>query len=259
MGRYCSSTLRKSLRWGLMEFGTHDGKAVFLHPSNLSVQYKAASLTLLTLPLEMRIKDLIEQHRGFMTCNGAPLTRTVIQRKFGQHTAENSAQQVTQHVQLYTPILLSRPPGQCADPDPKYFRNATSKYGTSDIEFDPITGCGAQCWNILNHLDEGVLTELDGAPLINSTAQSTIMTHLFPITPIELGAGFIIGTDKVITKVSGIFRQSSGSSATVFVYEDCLQVAEAHTGAPVDGVNIHPGEVQIQFAQPKQAAVVIWH
>ena len=111
----------------------------------------------------------------------------------------------------------------------------------------------------MNHLDEGVLTELDGVPLINFTAQSTIMTHLFPITPIELGAGFIIGTDKVITKVSGISRQSSRSNATVFVYEECQQVAEAHGGgASVDGVKIHPGGVKIQFSQPKQAAVVVW-
>jgi hypothetical protein len=194
-----------------------------------------------------------------MTCNGAPKTRTVIQRRFGQHCAENSAQQVSQHVQLYTPIMLSRPPGQCADPDPAYFRNATSKYGTDDIEFDPIQGCGAQCWNILNHLDEGVLTELDGAPLVNSTAPSTIMTHLFPITPIELGAGFVIGTDKVITKVSGVFQNSGRPVATVFVYEECLQVAKASSGggAAVAGVTIRRGEVTLEL-QPVQAAVVLW-
>ena len=244
---------------GGFTFDSHDGRTAFLHPGNLSIHYKAASLALLTLPLEMRIKDLVEQHRGFMTCNGAPLTRTVIQRRFGQHTAENAAQQACQHVQLYTPIMLSRPPGQCAEPDPKYFRNASSKYGTGDIEFDPIRGCGAQCWNIMNHLDEGVLTELDGAPLVNSTAPSTIMTHLFPIVPIELGAGFVVGADKVITKVRGTFRNSSASSATVFVYANCLQVAEAHIGGPpATGVQIRPGEVAIDLSNPTLAAVVLW-
>lgn len=79
---------------GGFTFDSHDGRIAFLHPRNLSIQYKAASLALLTLPLEMRIKQLVEQHHGFMTCNGAPLTRTVILRRFGQHTAENAAQQV---------------------------------------------------------------------------------------------------------------------------------------------------------------------
>jgi hypothetical protein len=154
--------------------------------------------------------------------------------------------------------MLSRPPGQCAEPDPKYFRNTSAEYGTADIEFDPIIGCGAQCWNIMNHLDEGVLTELDGAPLINSTAPSTIMTHLFPITPIELGPGFVIGTDKVITKVSGVFQNSSAQTATVFLYKDCLQVAEASSGgATVAGVHIRRGEVTLQL-HPAHAAVVLW-
>jgi len=133
-----------------------------------------------------------------MICNGAPLTRSVINRRFGQHCAENSLQQVSQHVQIYTPIMLNRPPGGCDEPDPKYHRNATTM-GTG--LYDPVHGCGAACWNILNHLDDGVLSELDQVPLLNSSAPSTLHTHLFPITPVELGEGFVIGTDKVLTKV----------------------------------------------------------
>ncbi len=77
-----------------------------------------------------------------------------------------------------------------------------------------------------------MLTELDGAPLVNSSAPSTIMTHLFPITP-ELGPGFVIGTDRLITKVSGVFHApNSSQTAAVYVYVDCLQVAEASSGGP---------------------------
>ena len=61
-----------------------------------------------------------------MTCNGAPLTRTEILRAFGQHDAENGMEQVSQHVQLYTPVMLNRPPGGCAEPDPLYFRNTST-------------------------------------------------------------------------------------------------------------------------------------
>ena len=87
-----------------------DGRTAFLHPSNLSVQYTAASLALITLPLEMKLKvkhclclvcftafvaetvpflaafkDITEAAGGFMTCNGAPLTRTEIKRGCGSN------------------------------------------------------------------------------------------------------------------------------------------------------------------------------
>lgn len=164
-------------------------------------------------------------------------------------------QQVSQHVQVYTPVMLNRPPGGCHEPDPKYFRNAsTMETGL----YDPVTGCGAACWNILNHLDDGVLSELDQAPLINTTAPSTLHTHLFPITPIELGDGFVIGSEKVITKVSGTFRNAAAKTAVVYVYEDCQEIAEARTGGPaVAGVRVGPGEVAVELATHQQA-VVVW-
>lgn len=105
-------------------------------------------------------------------------------------------EQVNQHVQLYTPVMLNRPPGGCYEPDPLYFRNTStmetglckqhsaaraSGYSREEgggggwgvtvcasasfktpAHFvgadDPKHGCGAACWNILNHLDFGVLS-----------------------------------------------------------------------------------------------------
>ena len=274
-------------------FDTFDNRTAFLHASNLSLQYKAASLALISLPLEMKLKDMTEAHGGFMTCNGAPLTRTEILRGFGQHDAENAMQQVSQHVQLYTPVMLTRPPGGCSDPDPKYFRNAS----TMDTGlYDPVHGCGAACWNILNHLDDGVLSELDQVPLpmLNSSSGgggssgagggSTLQTYLFPLTPIELGEGFVIGKEKVITKVSGIFRNraATSDSATssagaagagsatqqqpptrVYLYEDCAEVAATQAGgASIEGVRISAAagggsEVELSL-QPAQQAIILW-
>jgi hypothetical protein len=155
-------------------FNAFDGRTAFLHPSNLSIQYTAASLALITMPLEIKLKDITEAAGGFMTCNGAPLTRTEIQRGFGQHVAENGVEQISEHVQLFTPIMLNRPPGGCYEQDPKYTRNAkTMATGL----YDPVIGCGAVCWNILSHLDFGVLSELDQIPFPkNSSSRSTIHT-----------------------------------------------------------------------------------
>eukprot|EP01044_Picomonas_judraskeda_P010171 COSAG03_NODE_1291_length_4394_cov_3.409080_6_plen_126_part_00 len=115
------------------------------------------------------------------------------------HSRGNTHTQVNQHVQLYTPVMLNRPPGGCHEPDPLYFRNtSTMETGlckhhvatlapdqsrergrqgggggggrivcscelTNGCTFcvgadDPKHGCGAACWNILNHLDFGVLS-----------------------------------------------------------------------------------------------------
>lgn len=84
-----------------------------------------------------------------------------------------------------------------------------------------------------------ILPELDQVPLpdnnINGTlgGHSTIQTYLFPITVIELGEGFVIGSDKIVTKISGTFRkdvatpnalsfQHPRDAAATRVYEEVL-------------------------------------
>ena len=59
--------------------------------------------------------------------------------------------------------------------------------------------------------------ELDQVPLLNNNQNgtlgehSTIQTYLFPITVIELGEGFVIGSDKIVTKKSGTFRKDAAT------------------------------------------------
>ena len=236
--------------------GEWDHHSVFTHP-NGSVRAAVGSIALLTMPTELRLQEIIKKNGGFFTANGAPLTRTIMQGKFGMHFAENGEELVAQKVQSYTPIMLNRPPGLSSDLDPKY---ATRKNAPT---YDPVNGAGAVCWNIFNHLDDGVLSEqYQGTlPKVASTS-STILTHLYPMTPIELGEGFVIGKEKVLTKASGIFRNGRGSKATGYLYEECVEVAVFSTDDE-DGregavqVQVVPGEVTIQLL-PNQAAVVVW-
>jgi hypothetical protein len=220
-----------------------------------------------------RLQEIIKAHGGFLTANGAPLTRTVMQRKFGTHFAENGMEMVAQKVQSYTPVMLNRAPGQNGDTDPKYFRDPQ----TTGI-YDPVDGAASVCWNIMNHLDDGVLSEPYGAALPKSE-RPTILTHIFPFTPIELGDGFVIGTEKVLTKASGRFRNGAKANATVYIYKDCVEIAAVTTldsdgawrsdnGVGVTGasasawlgvkVRLAPGEVEVQL-QPGHAAVVVWN
>lgn len=257
----------------LNEDNAWDNHSVFMY-TNGTVRAAVGSIALLTLPLELRLQEIIQQHGGFLTANGAPLTRTIIQRRFGIHFAENGMEMVAQKVQLYTPVMLNRAPGQNSDNDPKYFRDPK----TTGI-YDPLGGAASVCWNILNHLDDGVLSEPYGAALPMSD-RPTILQHLWPFTPIELGDGFVIGKEKVLTKASGRFKNGGQSNATVYIYSDCVEVAAVTTtdkswraesatsdsnnleamptgAAQVDEVHLVPGEVAVHL-QPGHAAVVVW-
>lgn len=252
----------------LNEGSAWDNHSVFMY-ANGTVRAAVGSIALLTLPLELKLQEIIKEHGGFLTANGAPLTRTIIQRRFGIHFAENGMEMVAQKVQLYTPIMLNRAPGQNSENDPKYFRDPKS----TGI-YDPVGGASSVCWNILNHLDDGVLSEPYGAALPKSD-RPTILAHLWPFTPIELGDGFVIGKEKVLTKASGRFKNGERANATVYIYNECVEVAavttsdkqwraergtndtDGHEGMGSVEVQLLPGEVAVQL-QPNHAAVIVW-
>ena len=236
-----------------------DNHTVFLYYENMSVRAQAGSLALLTLPIELEIQDIIRKHGGFFVANGAPLTRTILERGFGHHYAEDPIEQCVQHVQLYTPIMLTRAQGQGqAESDPKYFRNSTAWGASSPGIYDPVEGAAAMCWNVLNHLDAGVLADpYEGMfPKRNNTP--TVLSHLYPITVIELGEGFVIGTTKALTKASGVFSNQAATSATVLLFTDCyLSDTATPSGPPVTGVTIDRGTVSVKL-QPTQQALIMW-
>jgi hypothetical protein len=91
---------------------------------------------------------------------------------------------------------------------------------------------------------------------------STILEHMWPITVKELGDGFVIGTERVVTKASGTFRNSLSSTHTLFLYEECLLVAKvpSATGVPDSlrrQVWMGAGEVSVQLKSTQQA-VIVW-
>ena len=69
-------------------YGIWDENSVFTFV-NGSVRATVGSIALLTTPLEVKLQEIIKQNGGFLTANGAPLTRTIMQRKYGMHFAEN--------------------------------------------------------------------------------------------------------------------------------------------------------------------------
>ena len=213
-------------------YGTWDRRSAFLHHPDLSLRALPGSITLLSLGLELELREIIRANNGFFTANGPPVTRTIMEGQYGVHFQEGSQHCRVKHVQTYTPVMLNRDgTGQAADEDPKYSR--AGNVSGSDV-----------CWNMMNHLDEGVLSYMYEGMFPNGT-RPTILQHMWPITVKELGDGFVIGMERVVTKATGTFR-NAGLHYTVHVYQDCLLVASVSsimsastsTTLPAPGVHV---------------------
>mmetsp|Transcript_57506 Transcript_57506/g.125006 ORF Transcript_57506/g.125006 Transcript_57506/m.125006 type:complete len:154 (+) Transcript_57506:383-844(+) len=90
---------------------------------------------------------------------------------------------------LHTVIGLAKGPaaGQSSDPDPKY-KNVT----------------GQPTSNLLANLDFGGLTYMYDYVVPNRTGYPhNVMQHLFPTTAITIGPGFVVGEERIVTKVNG--------------------------------------------------------
>ncbi|MBR4675448.1 MAG: hypothetical protein IKP00_13360 [Victivallales bacterium] len=48
----------------------------------------------------------------------------------------------------------------------------------------------------------------------------TLTQYMFPLTPMELHCGYIIGKEKIVTKLSGLYGWNDASALTAFVYDD---------------------------------------
>ena len=228
-------------------YDQYDGVSVFMDSRN-NLTAKVAHIGLLKDELELELwKDITMQHGGFLLANGAPETRTWIDAMVGAaspsvHFSENSVEHRALHVQAYTPLMLNRyqniPRG--TDDDPKY----------ADI--------GANVWlNVLAHLDQGVLSFSYDGMWRNSTG-STCYEKMVPITVTQLGRGFIVGRERVISKVNRTFSAPSAlaAAAVIYFYELGLLVRTEKVAAGASSVALTlNGPVG---SATQQLGIIVW-
>ena len=230
-------------------YGDWDNHTAFLHPADLSIRALVGSLDILSMGLELELQKIIAANDGFFMANGPPVTRTIMNGKFGVHFQENGEHCRVKHVQTYTPVMLNRDGvSQAGDSDPKYSRKGN--HSGTDV-----------CRNILNHLDDGVLSENYDGMFPKFPDLPTIWEHMWPMTVIELGDGFVIGRERVVTKASGTFVAPARTSGhhTLFLYEQCLLIGTAglHQGIAGESVLVEDGQVAVTL-KPGQQAVIVW-
>ena len=117
---------------------------------------------------------------------------------------------------------------------------------------------GDICRGFNDHLDYGTLSMTYGSLWHNSTKEN-VYAHMTPTTALEIGEGFVIGRERTITKVSGLYEApppttASGAgaparSATVHRYVSCLKSKVEQYPTPT--VNLHLGR--------DETAVIVWN
>jgi len=80
-----------------------------------------------------------------------------------------------------------------------------------------------------------------------TTTHKTLTEHMYPITPMRLGGGFLFGKERILTRISGFFGWNDRSEFDVYIYDEngVLQTSAATKRVMVDGhsfaeINLKP-------------------
>lgn len=168
-----------------------DGCSGDIDPKTHRLRGLKSSVTLVSQPFRVRqIKRIMDGGKPFIA-NGQPHTRTVAKLNF-QRFVETASISNCAKALLYSPVALGDHIGERTQQD-------------------------AYRW-MLKALDWGCV--YNWYPERITTQYPTLAQHMFPITPMELHEGYIIGRERIITKRSGLFGWGDDSAHEVHVYDE---------------------------------------
>ena len=168
-----------------------DGFSGDIDPKTMRVTRLKSSVTLLTEEWRLNLARRILA-RGPLVGNGPPFTRAMAALKFPCFVETGSISNCIQ-AQLYSPIALG---------DHLTERSERDAYGVMLAALD--YGCVYHWYNDLNVIP----------------SHPHLTRYMYPITPLELHEGFIIGKERIITKKSGLFGWGDASQHEVHVFDD---------------------------------------
>jgi hypothetical protein len=168
-----------------------DGVSGDIDPQTLKIRRLKSSVTLLSQPWRIALAEKI-MSRGALVANGAPYTRTMAKLHFPRFTETGSISNCTL-MQLFTPIALG-------------------DSHTEESELDAYR-------NMLRALDYGCVYYWYNDWTVRPT-YPTLTKYMFPITPMELCEGVVIGKERILTNRSGIFGWNDQSKHEIHVFDD---------------------------------------
>lgn len=168
-----------------------DGCSADIDPATMKIQRLKSSVTLLSQSWRIAlIKEIMA--RGPFIANGQPRTRTIARLKFPRFSETGSIGNCTR-THFYTPIALG-------------------DHLTERSEEDAYR-------NMVRALDFGCVSHWYSDMQVQPKYE-TITKFMYPITPVELHEGYIIGKERILTNRSGLFGWGDRSKHEVHVFDD---------------------------------------
>jgi hypothetical protein len=171
--------------------GQWDGVSADIDPKTMQITRLKSSVTLLSQPWRLQHAKAIMQRGTLIANGGLPSTRTMRELHY---PAFNETGSISHCVwsQLYSPIALGDHLTEHSEED---------AYQTMLKALD--YGCVYYWYSDLNVIPK----------------YYTLTHYMFPITPIELHEGFIIGKERIITNRSGLFGWNDKSQHEIHIFD----------------------------------------
>jgi len=87
-----------------------------------------------------------------------------------------------------------------------------------------------------------------------NTTRENIYAHMTPMTPIELGEGFLIGIERTVTSRTGTYEVPAGvgpyASSLVYTYDDDCYLASVVEGSEQ--------RVAVDWLEPRGIVIIEW-
>jgi hypothetical protein len=175
-----------------------DGVSAEIDPTTHRIVRKITNVTLATQPWRLRLAEKIMK-KGALMGNGAPHTRSFTRMHFLRLVETSSIHNLIL-AQFYTPIQVG---------DHLTERNEVDCYR-----------------NMVRGLDFGGVYYWYRPEIVPT--HPTLTSYMFPITPINLGRGFIIGRERILTNHSGFFGWGDASNFKWYVYDRNGKATDGH-------------------------------
>jgi hypothetical protein len=167
-----------------------DGCSADIDPKTHQIRRLKGSLSLVSRDFRVRQVKRIQDRGAVLIVNGAPWTRTLCQLHVPAFTETGSISHCRKML-LYSPLALG---------DHLTERGQKDAYRV-----------------MMSALDYGCLYAWYGSNVFPE--YRTLTEHMYPITPIEIHSGYVIGRERIITNRSGLFGWDDESGFRGYVYD----------------------------------------
>jgi len=168
-----------------------DGLSGDIDPTTMKVVRRKSAVPLITEDWRVKMAQYI-QSRGPLIGNGCPRTKRMMALRFPCFVETGSISNCTR-AQLWSPIALGDHLTERSELDAYRVMLAALNYG-----------CVYHWYNDLNVIP----------------THHTLVRYMYPITPVELHEGYLLGAERIITNRSGLFGFGDVSEHEVHVFND---------------------------------------